>query len=239
MVVLCITANSIIYSTIVIVLMMTAGILFANVPLKRYFLLCLIPAGFILVGVLTIAISIQDAPFEVVSWPMFGHYFGFSESGLMMAANLALKSFGCVISLYFLYLTTPITAVLGMLYKLPLPKIFIEIMMLTYRFIFDLLNTGRQMHTSQNARLSNLSRKSTLKATGILASGIFVRSFKKSTDIYNAMEARGYDGTLPYYDKKVGISMAEITVIVAVTLVMVALLIAIKTVNIPVISAYL
>ena len=69
-------------------------------------------------------------------------------------------------------------------------------MLLIYRFIFILLDTASAISTSQDCRLGNRNYRTSLKSFSALASVLLLRSFKRANALYDAMEARCYDGTI-------------------------------------------
>jgi len=241
----CLIADNPVCSAVIAAAMITAGLYGSGLRPGRYLRRLLVPCGFIFIGVLTVALTILPPSADISSatipatasavgettqwllnWRLGGWQIGFTMGGLATAANLFLKSLGCIASLYFLVLTTPVTVLVGKLYKLPLPRVFVEIMLLTYRFISDLLGVASQMHTAQNARLSRISIRTALKSTGILASTLFVRAYRRSNSNFLAMEARGYDGTIPYVAIPVPPARLELALCVLTTLLVLAMVLA-------------
>jgi cobalt/nickel transport system permease protein len=225
----CLAADEAGYSLFITALMGTLGVRAAS--LKRYAGLCAAPLGFIAAGVLAVALTIGSDPPDLLSVRFLGRYLGFSGESLMSALRLFLKSLGCVASLYFLYLTAPVSAILGLCCKSPLPKVLVELMSLTYRFIFDLTAIGEEMENAQKARLSNLTLRSAVRGKGVLFSSVFIRAYKRSSDTYNAMEARCYQGVMPYIPRSG--SGKERAAACAATAGMAALIALIKTNLIP------
>lgn len=86
--------------------------------------------------------------------------------------------------------------ILEVLRKLRCPKLLIELMLLIYRFIFVLLETASAIRTSQDCRLGNRDYKTALKSFGMLGSILMIRAVSRSNQLYDAMEARCYDGTI-------------------------------------------
>lgn len=111
---------------------------------------------------------------------------------------------GCLPSLGFLALTTPIAKILNCLSTLKVPRIFIEIALLMYNSIFIFLNEIDTMQKAQETRLGYHSYFNSFKSLGALASTIFLRSLDKSENLQNALDSRGYNGSLPIYKPKKG-----------------------------------
>lgn len=112
------------------------------------------------------------------------------------AVQLILTALGAVSCLYFLSFTTPMPDILEVLGKLHCPGLLIELMLLIYRFIFILLNTASAITTSQNCRLGNKDYRTSLKSFGLLGSVLMMRAISRSNKLYDAMEARCYDGRI-------------------------------------------
>ncbi len=199
----CLWANSIAISLVILLLMEWFTVSRGGTPLSLFLKLLLVPMSFLLIGVLSIGINISGSPeaflFPV---PVFGLYLGISSAGIINALQLFFKALGAVSCLYFLSLSTPMVDLLAALRRLKIPKLFIEMMSLIYRFIFVLLETANIMFTAQNSRLGYSSLSSGYRSLAALVSTLFVRAYKRSEEIYTALEARGYDGELNVLEMK-------------------------------------
>jgi cobalt/nickel transport system permease protein len=90
---------------------------------------------------------------------------------------------------------------LALLLRLKVPKLLVELMGLIYRFIFVLLETADTMFTAQNSRLGYSSLSTGYRSLGALASTVFIRAYKRSDELYTALESRGYEGELNVLDE--------------------------------------
>ena len=195
---LCVLISENLFSLLVFCLMAWGCIVWSGVGVRTFCKLCAIPLGFLLIGVLTIAVSFPTEPVGLVHIRLFQHYIAITAEGLALAGNIFLKSMAGVSCLYFLYVTTPIGEILGVLDRFKVPQILTELMMMIYRFIFILFNMMGQMRVASHARLGNISYRKSLITMAKTSTSLFVNSFKKSTDILNAMEARAYQGAVIY-----------------------------------------
>ncbi len=195
---LCLGVDSTPFSLLVLLIgtiSCTAG---AGLSVKYYVKLLCIPFWFILIGALAVAVNITPQPAGFFSLPVLGYYLCISKAAIWQAAGLFLKSLACVSCVYFFYVSTPMPQVFGLLQRMHLPAILIEMMMMIYRFIFILLRIAEDMSISQKSRLGNQTFGSSFRSLSILASSVFVKALQKSTDVLNAMESRGYDGAIRY-----------------------------------------
>ncbi len=193
----CLWADHILISIAVLLIMSWVTIRKGRTPFPVFMKLLLVPMSFLVIGVFTIAFGIfynQDN--LVLSFPLFGVYIGATKIGIITATRLFFKALGSVACLYYLSLSTPMVDILSSLGKLKCPKLLVELMGLIYRFIFVLLETADNMFVAQSSRLGYSDIRTGFRSMGALAATLFIRAYKRSDDLYTALEARGYDGEL-------------------------------------------
>lgn len=224
----CLWADSISISVIVFLIMGGITVIKGGISLKFYLTLLSLPFGFLLLGIMSIAIELGSSGDNYLwSFSILGTVAGITKTGIFLALKLLFKAMGAVSCLYFLSLSTPIIDILSVLKKMRLPKLFIELMGLVYRFIFVLLETANSICTSQISRLGYRDFKTGYRSLSLLFSTLFYRAFKKSEDIYAALYARGYDGELNVIEEKTSVSFKNVTGIICINLVLIIFRIAI------------
>ena len=155
-----------------------------------------IPLVFMLLSTLAIVVNLSDRPLDLFAIPLAGRYLTGSREGLRYAAQLILTAMASVSSLYFLSMTTPMPDILGVLDDLRCPRLLSELMLLIYRYIFVLLDTASNIRISQACRLGNKDYRTSLKSFAALGSVLMMRAIVRSKALYDAMEARCYDGRI-------------------------------------------
>ncbi|MCB2294460.1 cobalt ECF transporter T component CbiQ [Clostridium algoriphilum] len=216
-IIICISLNNMVDSIIILLLMSFITVFKGKLPLKDYIKLMSLPLAFLIMGVITIAITVVSTSKGLIfSFSIFDIKLGCTYDSILMATKLFLKSIASVSCLYFLTLTTPIFEVLSVLRKLKVPKLFVELMGLIYRFIFVLLDTANIIYISQNSRLGYSTPRTGLNSLGKLITSLFLSSYKRSQDIYTAMESRGYDGDINLLENNYALSYKNISLIVVV-----------------------
>ncbi|MCB8815556.1 cobalt ECF transporter T component CbiQ [Desulfosporosinus shakirovi] len=205
---MCLTSSTMLTPFIVLVLM-AGGIVFkAGIPTRVLIRLLAIPMSFLLISVLTIAISVStDSSGFWLAQTVKGFTIGIHYPDLLTAANLFLRSLGAVSCLYFLALTTPITELIAVLHTLKVPFIITELMVLIYRFIFVFLETATMIRRAQYSRSGYVSLKSSFRSMSRLFSALLGKVFVKYQDLYNTMAARGYNGEIRVLSQKRPISL--------------------------------
>jgi cobalt/nickel transport system permease protein len=130
-------------------------------------------------------------------WHWHGHAVGITEQGLTTAGLLVMRV-ACSVSIVVLItLTTPWTKLLAGLRALFVPKIFILIIGMAYRYIFLLLNSVTDMYTARKARaVGNPSGdvKEGRRFVTATAGALFGKAHALSEEVHMAMVSRGYSG---------------------------------------------
>lgn len=193
----CLFANSIIISLVIITLMSLIIIFGAKIPSQFFMKLLLLPISFLFLATITIIMTITKGGgeflfyFNIFSWKI-----GIEANNIMIALNLFLKSLGTISCLYFLALTTPMVELISILKRLKVPKIFIELMTLIYRFIFVLLETANLIRVSQVSRLGYSSVRNSFYSVSKLVSNLFIRAYYRARGLLTTLLARGYEGEI-------------------------------------------
>lgn len=173
---------------------MSAAVLFlAKTPARVYARLLLVPVSFALMSI-TVILFITGG--GAVLFVIPGTPLSVTADGANLALLLLARVFGGMCSLYFIALTTPMTEIFDILRKLRVPAVFIDLAMLTYRFIFILIEEAGQIHRSQVMRLGYGRFRESVHSFGTLSGALFIRTWESGEALVLAMDARCYDGKL-------------------------------------------
>ena len=167
----------------------------AGIPVRFYLKALAIPLPFILMGVLTVIIDVSRNPagFDY-HLQLFSLFFGVTQKSISDGQIILFRTYSCVSCLYFLSLTTPIIDIAWVMRKIKIPAVFVEILSIIYRFIFELLDTALLIKTSQESRLGYADLKKAYRSLGLLISNVFSKSFQNYKDLSMAMASRLYQG---------------------------------------------
>lgn len=191
---------------------------------KLYLRLLMVHLSFLLLGLAAVALETVPA----ASDPLFAVKLGATAVGvtrhsLTLAVSLFWRAAACVLTMYFLALSTPFEELSWLLRKLKVPGTMLELMALTYRFIFVLAETAAQIFTAQNSRLGYSSWRRAFKSLGILAASLLVKTFHRSQMFYNAMLSRCYEGEMRFLEQHYRVSPSNLLFIAAFALTLVCL----------------
>ena len=221
---LCISLNNIICSIFIVFIMGIITVLKGRIPAKIYGKLMLIPLVFLIIGIITIAINIIGDNKDILfSFTIFNIKLGCTKTSILAAAKIFFKALASVSCLYFLALTTPVFEILSVLRKFKVPKLFVELMGLIYRFIFVLLDTANMIFISQSSRLGYSTIKTGYNSLGKLIASLFISSYKRSQDIYTSMESRCYNGDINLIENNYKVSYVNIALIIFVEIALIGI----------------
>lgn len=206
----CVVSRSVLAAGIALTVSAVLNVKKGKIPAGRYFRFLMIPLAFLILSTLAVFINVSKTPMDAYAIGVGNFYITSSCSGILNGIQLILTALASISCLYVLSLNTPMTEILEVLKKLHVPGILIELMLLTYRFIFILLEEGEAVLTAQKARLGNRDIKTSVRSFGQMASVLFIRALKRSDALYNAMESRCYDGRLRVLGKKYMVSRRRV-----------------------------
>jgi cobalt/nickel transport system permease protein len=172
--------------------------LWARIPPLVFGRVLLAEGLFLALSVVGVAVSvgIEPAAAPVAAWWFGPFWIGASQETLARAARLLTRALGCAAILNFLILTTPLTDLIVLLRRLRLPETLIDLMTITYRSIFVLLESLQRMARAQDARLGYSNAWRAMRSAGLLGSQIFIDAYRRSQRMQVALESRGLDGPL-------------------------------------------
>ncbi|WP_407354963.1 cobalt ECF transporter T component CbiQ [Methanolobus sp. WCC5] len=186
-----------------------ATIYFGKIPVKFYFQILSVPAGFVLVSIIVIAFFFGEGV-NFFSFDFFGYTLGVNPEGLNMALLILARTLGGMSCLFFLSLTTPVIELFAVLKKAKLPDSFVEIAMMMYRYIFVFLDVAMGVKYAQTVRLGYRDFRTSFRSMVMLGTNLFIRSWEQGEKLYLAMNSRCYDGKLIMYDEKRPVKMPEL-----------------------------
>ena len=130
----------------------------------------------------------------VVQWPV-------TLQGLTSAGYLILRAETAATLAILLVLCTLWTQVLRALRFFRVPVVAVVILGMTYRYIFLLLQTARDMFESRQSRLVGILDAPERRRLAAASAGVLLaKSFQLSTEVQTAMQARGFRGEVYVLD---------------------------------------
>ena len=228
-------ASSPVVSAVAFLLAALAATLLAGIGLKAYWYFVRLPLGFIMVSVLTMAITTvpADGAGALVSLPVGPWRLGVLPESLAQVARVFSVSFASVGATIFLALTTPMVDICDQLRRWKVPALFVELMTLVYRFIFVLIETAQAMHVAQEARLGYSTAGRSLKSVGMLVSNLYLRSNARASALFTALTARGYTGDLTVLREEPVWSRRNLLLIGGAELLLVAVAVTARAMGLP------
>ncbi len=152
--------------------------------------------GLIIFGLLTFFQSGQQMfVISIAGFKLVGHSEGF-YLGLTVLTRIAAS----VSVLLFLSVSTPVHELGYALMWMRVPEVIVEILLLTYRYLFVLWDEGMRIRQAQTLRLGYSSErniqawKHSVKSTSTLMAMVFIRAYDRAESTFSAMQTRAYNG---------------------------------------------
>ena len=161
---------------------------------KRVWLFIPIFTGVIVIPAMFSFITHGHVVVPLGNW--FGHRVGLTAQGIRSAALVVIRVATSISLIVLLTLTTPWTKLLAALRALRVPKMFVVVLAMAYRYLFHLLDAVTDMYTARKAR--TVGRGTDVVAgrafVGASAGALFGKAHALSDEVYSAMISRGYTG---------------------------------------------
>ena len=176
----------------VAVLIVAVTLLGACVPPGRYLRIALPPLGFLLLGCVSLAYSLDFNDGNlVVQW---------LPEGWGPTLQLAARSLGALAAMLFLALTTLMVDLIAFFRRLHVPEVLLEIMVLCYRMLFVFSEAVRDTRTAQAARLGYATPRLALRSLGSLTANLTVQIWQRAHALHVAAQSRNNDGALRFLE---------------------------------------
>lgn len=166
----------------------------AEIPIRKYIKILLLPMSFLLISIITILISFSAVDIYIWSVKLYGTYIGITEVSLNQTLLLTTRVLGSISATFFLGLTTPLNNIIKVFKRMHLPTTIIELIVLIYRSIFIFLEEVAEIRMGQEIKFGYSSFNKSLKSTSLLLRSLFLRVMLRYKDMVIALECKLYDG---------------------------------------------
>jgi len=183
-----------------IVLALTAGLTcwLLRMTFWRWCRWMALPFGFLLVGVLTILFSVTRDPHSLAAGVPVGQYWlGITASGLTVANETFWRSLAALAATFWLVLNLPFPQLIVLLKRARVPRLLSEQILLTWRFIFILLDEALAIHRAQTLRFGYRSLPKGYRSLAMLVGLLFTRVLIRYQQMATTLDIKLYQGDFP------------------------------------------
>ncbi|WP_341517337.1 energy-coupling factor ABC transporter transmembrane protein [Citrobacter gillenii] len=154
-----------------------------------------LPFGFLLVGVVTILFSVSRDPHSLlVSLPVGSYWLGVTEAGVLTANATFWRSLAALASTFWLVLSLPFPQLILFLKWARVPRLLTEQILLTWRFIFILLDEALAIHRAQTLRFGYRSVPLSYRSLAMLVGLLFTRVLIRYQQMTTTLDIKLYQG---------------------------------------------
>ena len=119
----------------------------------------------------------------------------FAWEGLRLATLIFIKALAIVMTTYAIFGSARFDISMIALQRLKCPKVIVQMLLFTYRYIFVFVEEMKRMDTAMRCRGFVMKTDlNTLYVMGNFVGTLLVRSFERTTRVYKAMLSKGYQG---------------------------------------------
>ena len=121
------------------------------------------------------------------------------EDGLARGFLIMFRVLAGVSLVLFLGMSTPLNRLLAAAAWFRLPRVFIELALLVYRYIFVLLEEAVTIRNAQKVRLGYHNWRQSMRSLGVLGGSLIFSAYDRAERVFAAMLTRGYSGSIPIH----------------------------------------
>ena len=156
----------------------------------------------VIILVLVTLKSISGAGESLWDFTVMGHAVHIYRDGLHEGLMLALRIMATIGAVTAVSLSTPFAEFLGALSWLKVPGPFVEVALFAWRYLQNLFDDAHVIYNSQKTRLGYSSARRAFSSFGTLAGSLLIKAFDQAEATAASLHQRGYDGSMPIYNKK-------------------------------------
>ncbi len=175
----------------VALLLALTTVLGARVPAGVYLRVAAPAAGFLALGSLSLLVAVGADAAGHLSW-------GLAPDAGPRLATVAGRSLASLTALLLLVLTTPLPDLIGLLRRLRVPEVLLDLMVLCYRMLFVLAAAVHDTLTAQSARLGYASLHHGRRSLGLLVANLALQIWQRARALNQAALARNGGGPLRF-----------------------------------------
>ena len=178
-------------------LAMTAGLTcwLLRISFLRWCRWMALPFGFLLVGVVTILFSVSRDPQTLLAgFPLGEYWLGVTATGLHIANDTFWRSLAALAATFWLVLNLPFPQLIALLKRARVPRLLTEQILLTWRFIFILLEEALAIHRAQTLRFGYRSLPESYRSLAMLVGLLFTRVLIRYQQMAATLDIKLYQG---------------------------------------------
>lgn len=201
--VLCVASNTVITGLFLMVVMTVLAVVVGGLSLHHYMRVAALPLSFLLVGVLALLVQVLEEPAGILNVNLGVWWFSVTLTSQATAALVIARALGAVSCLFLISLTTPLPEIIGVLRRLRVPTVVIDLMYLIYRYVFIVVALNHEMRDAAKSRLGFRTFRSDVRSTGMIYSNLLSCSYRAASLSFDAMESRCYQEGIVFLEQRI------------------------------------
>lgn len=162
---------------------------------RRWLCWMRLPLAFLLVGVLTLLVSVgRDPQAMLYALPVGDYWLGITHQGLVQAGETFWRSLASLAATLWLVLNLPFPQLIQLLQRARVPRLLSEQILLTWRFIFILLEEAMAIHRAQTLRFGYHSLPQGYRSLAMLVGMLFTRVLIRYQQMTTTLDIKLYQG---------------------------------------------
>jgi len=162
---------------------------------KQYLKWLSLPLGFLTMSLIAMVLTYSDSQSHlIIGVPVFDGFIGVSTQTVHTAMTTLFRCLCSIAATLCFVIITPFNQCVQLLKKAHLPTVFVEQILLTYRFIFIFIEEAHAIYTAQTLRFGYIKRSLWLKSLAMLVGVLLQRVITRHQHMQSALAVKLYQG---------------------------------------------
>ncbi|WP_439183425.1 energy-coupling factor transporter transmembrane component T [Carboxylicivirga taeanensis] len=155
----------------------------------------LLGAAFIVAGTIGLVFTTgQKMPQAFIQFQLLGVWWNITPFSLENAGLMVVKALNGLFAMQIAICSLTFAEGITLARRLRLPEVFIELVVLSYRYLFGVKKCANDILLAQRQRLGYSGFRIGLLSFATMLSAVFIKSMRLSLQNYQAMQVRAYHG---------------------------------------------
>lgn len=210
---ICIISKSVVTPVAIGLAMVFITLYFGKMDGRTYARFLCIPVSFLLLSGMVLLVDITRQRYGFLDIPVGAFYLSVTKDSIAETGLVMAKALAGITCLFMLSFSTPVNEIAGVLKRLRVPPLVIELVYFIYRFLHILLETYSHMHIAADSRLGYRSVSGAYASFTSICTNLLVLAFFRASKSFDAMESRCYDGAVQFLEREKPVTGGQVALL--------------------------
>lgn len=202
------------------------NVFISRLSFVAYLRMIALPVSFLLMSSIIMLFDWSPKQSGIFNLAFFDGWLVILPKSIIHSAEVISRALAATSLTYTIIISTSFADLVSAMKTLKTPVLIVELFVLIYRYITIIESAFHQQSIASETRLGGMTLKNSLRSLALILQNMPFLSFHKTRTLYNAMEARLYNGEFRFLEVQRPVLFAQVLPILAMSALPIALLFA-------------